>query len=782
MQTTGIASRELLPLMLIRSAGLPFAFLEKCAASFLWDEERLQMAERRLNLACQSVQTAFDKLLFALPEGTERTRVYQARQAFFQKKRLPDDGVLPVDETLEIAFEELKNSKENFGKVKDEYKNKYLKALLTGYGTLRELAANPDFQHAMLFASHELYKRLVVFSQAGQDESFNKKDRQTAFALTRYATRMAAKTSPLGRFCGVGLPTAHNDEMPAFAQSRTIATPNVALLPALYALLLTEKPFYTSLQVRLNPCITTGQATFQWLALEGDTESFHQTNTTAFLDWLVKTMLESGGCLPWKSLAAATMNQVETSEEAVETYLLRLFDNGLLEWVLPVDGFSASWCGQLYQYLGFLPSSPLITDVLNTLNWLRTTARIMTHQPPEKVSELQLEACTQWRDVFQRWSSEAPTVSPEQIFYEDLEWSSGLTVPEDDLEAWKQYLKELYALRPQVPLPLLHQRMLACWNVHFSGQEDVDFTTFCRVFLESEGSGRWAEGSGQKAEGSGRWDESVPLGVLLQPFREGGQWMAVVNGLFVGGGKLAARWLHLFPPAERERLEQRHKTLKLCVFPSQGWYNANFQPQPQNRLLRTPGARWKQQTGEVRLGDIRVRCKGPGLELRYPDGTPVQFTDLGLEAPETRPPAMQLLHQLTVPPVGIRMLIPFESWSEMAPGLRHRPRIVQRNLIFVRQAWSIDEKVWKSWMPEHEHEALVYRHLCTSIQAMGVQRYFFYAFPGEKPQMVDLHSPLLMQVFEKDLRHGSGTLLITEMLPTPEQAGERAWELVVDPV
>ncbi|MCC6411125.1 MAG: hypothetical protein IT270_05680, partial [Saprospiraceae bacterium] len=462
---------------------------------------------------------------------------------------------------------------------------------------------------------------------------------------------------------------------------------------------------------------------------------------------------------------------------------------------LPVDGFSASWCGQLYQYLGFLPSSPFITDALNLLNWLRTTARILPHQPPEKVRELQVEACTQWHDFFQRWSSVAPPVSPEQIFYEDLEWSAGMSVPEKDLDSWKQHLRKLFSQRPQVPLSLLHRRMLACWNLHFSGQEDVDFTTFCRVFL-SEGSEQGAEGSEQKAEGgrqgeegggqetegSEQWDETVPLGVLMQPFFENGQWMTVVNGLFVGGGKLAARWLHLFPPAERERLEQWHKTLKLDLFPSQGWYNANFQPQPQNRLLRTPGARWKQQTNEIRLGDIRVRLKGPGLELRYPDGSPVFFTDLGLEAPETRPPAMQLLYHLTVPTVGIRTLIPDENWSEISPGLRHRSRVVHGNMIFARQAWSVDEKVWKSWTPDHEHQALVYRHLCTVIRSMGRHRYFFYNCPGEKPQMADLHSPLLMQVFEKDLRHGSGTLLITEMLPTPAQAGERAWELVVDPV
>ena len=776
IQTTGNAPKELLPLTLIRSGGLPFAFVEKCATNFNIDEERLQEAERRLNAAIQNVQSAFDDLLHALSNSPERTLVYQARQSFFQKKRLPKEGVLPPNENLEKAFEALKIGEENFGKVKDDYKINYSKSLLAGYAALRELAGNPDFQHAMLFASHDLFHRLVVFSQSGQDASFNKKDRQTAFALTRYATRMAAKTSPLGRFCGVGLPTENVSEMPAFAQSRTIVTPNTALLPALYAVLLTEKPFFESLQIRLNPCITAGNLPeYQWLAMEGDTEMFHQTNSTTFLNWLIQQMLDHGGYFSWEALMAATMEQVEADEATVEKHLLRLFDNGLLEWVLPVDGFSASWCGQLYQYLGFLPSSPLITDALTLLNWLRTTARILPHQPPPKARELQAEACEQWTVFFEKASSVAPPVAPEQIFYEDLEWSADLPTPPENLAKWRNDLKTLWANRQPAPLPMLQQRMLACWENHFSGKKDVDFTTFCNVFLQNPESG-------QQAAGSGRQDEAVPMGVLMQPFQEGGRWMAVVNGLYVGGGKLAARWLHLFPAAERERLELWHKVLNLYPFPSQGWYNANFQPQPQNGLVQVPGSRWKRQDKEVRLGQLRVRRNADEIQAVYPDGPRVLFTDLGLEAPETRSPAMQLLHQMTVPVVGLSALLSRDTWSEISPGLKQRARETYEDLVLARQAFAVDETVWKSWLTEHEHQALAYRYLCTALRVVGVQRYFFYHFPGEKPQMADQNSPLIMQVFEKDLRHGTGTLQITEMLPTPDQVGERVWELVIDPI
>jgi hypothetical protein len=319
--------------------------------------------------------------------------------------------------------------------------------------------------------------------------------------------------------------------------------------------------------------------------------------------------------------------------------------------------------------------------------------------------------------------------------------------------------------------------MLACCDTFFPAADTVPFTVFCRTFVQNAAGLTPVPANEAVAE-----KRSFPFGALLQPYRDGNRWRAVINGLFPCGGKLTARWLHLFPAHVREHLETFHRNQNLRVFPWHGWFNANFQPSALQAGVCMPGSRWPLRPEDTNLNQLMLRRQGTLLWVEDQPGRPLVFTDLGLEAPESKSTAVRLLYELTVPEVSVQALKGGVVWTEITEGLHHRPRLERGDLVVTREAWRVEENVWRYWIEGGKTPAEHYRHGTTALRALGVPRHFFYRFTGKKPQWVDSRHPLMVQLFEKDLRHGSGLLWLEEMLPTPGQAGARAWELVVDPI
>ena len=68
--------------------------------------------------------------------------------------------------------------------------------------------------------------------------------------------------------------------------------------------------------------------------------------------------------------------------------------------------------------------------------------------------------------------------------------------------------------------------------------EAIDFLTFSQRFLEA-----WNQLGTEQLDAP---SYSGKMGALLQVFEENGNYKAVVNALYPGGGKLFARWLPLF--------------------------------------------------------------------------------------------------------------------------------------------------------------------------------------------------------------------------------------------
>jgi Lantibiotic dehydratase, N terminus len=759
---------RIFPLTLIRTAGLPFATLNFEQTDWSAFESDCASAELKQRQCLAALTYIWSETLAALPEGPVRTAVYNARRKF---KRLVKTG-LEVPLGIDAGFKgapgtkSLENSIQDWNAVLEETReaatrleNARQANLQAQYRSLQKLAADETLQRALLFAARDLLQRLPAF-RAKKTADFTKKDRRIAQALWQYAARAAYKTSPLSRFTTVSLhrldkPDADRNTLSAGA--KIAVTPNVALLPALYEALLREPAFYRNVGLRLNPSLTQNNG-LQWLYFDGEHESFQEAENNPMLGLVVACFRAPSIKLVFKDLINNLRKSVDSNESDLEKYVLELIDIGLLERVLPEAGLTPGWCGALYNILGFLPAAPALTACAELLQWLRNAGRTLQFQPLEQALATQQEALERTRLFLISNGVPMPPIPAEQIFFEDVEQSFDIEVESGVVENLLAQLGGYWQNLPAVALSKRRNTLHAFAKIQYAGCARIDFLSFSRAFLEAEAAGTLPAAPLKT--------RSVPrpgkIGAQFQLFRRAdGRIGAVLNGLFPGGGRLMARWMHLFPPYAQEALFRWQEDLR--PYPWQGWHNANFQPGGAETVA-VPDSRFS--GASIPLNALDVRLDGESLQLAERDGgRPVVFADLGLEALNSRPPAMQLLWLLGVPAVSKEALISPEmrQWRAGGAAWRSRPRIERGDWVFQRAAWLLEPGLFAPLRTRADFFTAIRR----VFQDIGIPKHFFARpdIPGEKPQFFDLDSPISVLLLEKMLGSSEVGVAVTEALP-----------------
>jgi Lantibiotic dehydratase, N terminus len=763
-------------MILIRAGGLPFQPNE------FEDGMKPELENAAALEAAMRVQAAFDDLLADQPESPFRSSLYNARKAFFQKQKMPAEGLLrelDVKKEAPLVATLMRHLRawEHAARWEAQFDQAYERRLTTELERLQQRAADQNLRRALLFASHDLLDRLPEFC-AKAVSTFNKKDRQTAISVLQYLNRSVFKTSPLSRFGAVQLWRLGQEQDFGFEADKIAVTPNVAMLPALYEVLLRVPSFYESLSVALNPSFSINKekgSASTWLYFDGEQEAFQQLGNNPVVELIVETLLENDRKMPYPKLLEMLSAAVDAAAPQLESLLRELIDFGLLAWQLPETGLSPSWPGNLAIYLSHLPTDPVLTDTTFLLQLLRVSARAMPYQSLEAAQQTQREAKEHLDAFFEKQKSLPPPIPSEQIFFEDLARSLPNSCPEDAIRQFAQDLTACWEGRAEHELNGIRARLHQCAQRRLKPGETIDFLEFCRLFFEDK--------SPEKTVMAKRYDGK--LGVMLQVYHTPEGHRAVVNAMFPGGGKLYARWLHLFPSDFKESLPQP------LLFPWQGWSNANFQPLQSREALLVPDGRAPDSAAgaTILLSDLGVYLGDDGPVLVEKDsGKQLVLTDLGLESPESRPPAMQVLWHLGVPYVSSLALIGRENyWVQQSDLVKHRQRMEYRSLVLARAAWETSIAFFQTALAAPRKSATRFRLLREALAGLRMPRYFFARRlkMREKPQYFDMQSPVSMLLFEKMLElDGETDIFIEEMLPTPAQwvmgNGKYAGEFVVE--
>lgn len=774
-----------LPLTLVRASGLPlhaWKDLEKSAI-------RLDAYNRELVVA-QSLQAAFDEVLQKTQPSDFRTALYNARKRFFQQGTLPPQAVWSAWKKFPHTAHLLSTCSEwsAFLVQKEAEEASFEQKMLDNYLFLQQRAQDKSLLRGLLFSSHDLLNQLPGLAQKPIN-NWQAKDRKTALSLFQYLTRMGFKTSPRAHFTTVsvqsfGASTTEHEGVGEWFEEKISVTPNVALLPLLYDVLLQDPGFYRSLQIRLNPSIkpNKGSANFgTWLYFDGEREAFQQMAPNRAIEAMIEILVLNDQKYSFLDLQKALSNEFDADEAELESLILQGVSVGLLEWQWPERGVGSSWCSNLYQYLGYLPTSPRLTEAAYLLQWLRTTARTLPFQSLADAQLAQRDTRLQIQLFFEAQGTEFPPIRVEDIFLEDVVKQHAPAVSSEELGQIVLNLSEIWAEQEEHLIPSFRSSLWTFADSQMETGQVLDFLAFSQQFMSAES---------QPNRPHHRVPYSGKIGALVQVFQENGQTKSVVNGLFPGGGKLFARWKSVFTEAQWEAVQTWMSELPdgTGAFPWQGWSNTNFQPSISALVLRVPGGRVRASNAkkEVLLADVGIFKNTDGSIQLVEKQTlhPLVLLDLGLESPETRPPVMQILWHIATPFVSLDALLPARMEWTQHTGFRSHVRLERNDVVLARATWDIAPEIWHNLFPKEKKAPSRYMKGALQLMNMGIPRRFFGRFlqkKREKPQYYDLHCPVSLILLEKNIRSGEGTFRITEMLPSPEQTpGDYMSEYVLE--
>jgi hypothetical protein len=312
-----------------RTAGLPFSVLSPLRSQFEVLDTAQQKAKAEVEIARTRVQEAFDKALLTTEEGLLRTKIYNARKTFFKKAIVPpvEDLSLPHDLTIAIAAYQMALDEEVAAQL--QYENEYNRLVKDSYRHLQEYATHTELQRGLLFSSRVLLQQIPDFIASNPDQ-FNRKDRHTAEGILQYVTRMATKTTPLSRLATVDMHQdtkaeafvfpwenevndsenrRFKDTIPAEQPPTSKITPNVALLPCFYDVLLAFPAFYNGLTVRLNPLVdVNSEQVFRWWYFDGTNEAIQQVAVTPILRFIGQQLSPKPQNRIWKKQNCTSKN------------------------------------------------------------------------------------------------------------------------------------------------------------------------------------------------------------------------------------------------------------------------------------------------------------------------------------------------------------------------------------------------------------------------------------------------------------------------------------------
>ncbi|RFS26884.1 hypothetical protein DVR12_03620 [Chitinophaga silvatica] len=310
-----------------------------------------------LSLLPQMKNTICDELFIQITQinELERNSLINIKRKIYNDKPLTEKEVTilnnlpspPLKERL-TKYLNLKHKVNSLIELgKSEFSDEYNKIQKKFSAIIKD----ENFVSGLLLASWDLLTEAGKVYNSNQRSS---KESKTEYALAKYFVRSATKTTPFSAFTKVGFAkntslngipiTIDNncvDNSPA-SQIRL----NNYLYQHLLNILLSYEPFYNKLFVRLNPTITKETNTYKFLINSNNSEAFQHINRSEVIEYIVDQVNQKP--IQYFEIYNDLLGTIGNEQELqITSFLLELFEYGLLEFHIPIAGTDPNWSHKL---------------------------------------------------------------------------------------------------------------------------------------------------------------------------------------------------------------------------------------------------------------------------------------------------------------------------------------------------------------------------------------------------------------------------------------------------
>ncbi|MEL6863405.1 MAG: lantibiotic dehydratase [Bacteroidota bacterium] len=746
------------PFVIFRLAGLPVRWVEAIAPSSPSITDQNLQLQQELQTSRLQLNDDLQHLIAALKNYQLKKYLSNVRSDLFNQRNFklgPLQSLhLDAEEKaiIQRVIEQLHTFKELENEVVEQrvlFENWWAAQIKSATLHLQKFSKHPVLQKGLPLSSLSVTERVLAFAQKPIDQH-RKKERQTAYSLLQYLSRIVLKISPFSHFTPLGLKEV--DEAKYYGKTRI----NNHLLAYLQECLTQYPPFYRRLSIRCNPSLREEEGEWIFLLNARNLESIQRLAADELLDFIREQVAAKNEGVIIEDLVQELVTAVDAAEEDIANYLLQLLNIGFLEWHWAISGLDPNWMDQLLPKLAPFQEDHLLNALYRVLGQIRkelnhfseadlpqrrhlmTTYWSQIQTLTTQFSTQQAQSATAIENkeeaVFQRFSGGQFPFGKERLFYEDVYQAVSLQVPEEELMDFQQtqqrfinallplnrhpirddlwaFLVKQFPSGGQIALTKVYEHFYRNripqrnWQLAIIEQakaliQDLKLSEKGDLYLDQNLLDQLASLTASDAP-KGIAPTANSYGGVWQLYHEEGKWRTYVDASILGYGKLSARFLHLFPQEVYQQQYAWNKALSkeddnLWVENTDGsYFNANLHPQLCDWELWSPGSQNRLATTyQIPITDLAIQYQAEEDQLsliRVSTNQSLKVMDLGLEALQGRSPMYQLLSAFgPLSPSHHPLLALINNvFRQRSPqGVLIHPRIrLSENMMIQRRAW-----------------------------------------------------------------------------------------------
>lgn len=344
-------SVKLFPYLLTRYASLPVKELENLSISDLntyaegWQaliHEKEKLKEALCLKLFELINNESDPIQRNYLLNLKRT-IYNERGSVEKDLKKLTPALIPLFSSELICFREMMDRLNTFS---GDWDKQYKKQLSKHRTLIQQLTKNELFRKGILLSSSVLYEQLDAFSQASP-QAFKSRELRNEYSILRYLTRMVYKTSPFSTFTYIGLGVPSPD-----ATTTTSACPSVKsrirlnnkILNQLVSLMANHPKLSGVMYIKLNSSLSVDNEKLCFLMNYQNIEVFQKVPLNGITKLIYSLLEEQQAPITFDSLTAILRNDyIDSAEDEIKEYLLKLVNMGLLELDIACSGLDPDW-------------------------------------------------------------------------------------------------------------------------------------------------------------------------------------------------------------------------------------------------------------------------------------------------------------------------------------------------------------------------------------------------------------------------------------------------------
>lgn len=335
----------------------------------------------------------------------------------------------------------------------------YCTSIINSVNRLKDISKQYFLRNGLIFSSTSIYQNLDKFSsELCNNKLGDKKQMRMALALFQYLTRSAAKTSPFSSYNSIfALKEKGNYFHPVNIKSnRSKLSINNIFYLLLETILRSIPSINRNFKAYINPTIKIVNERIEYFQSNNNNEAFCSVHKSNILSFIINFFQEKQD-ITYNDLYEEIKNVTDESPEHIAAYLNQLIDKGLIIIQLPVFIKERDWTSKLrsnlINYKFSNEAQEIIESLIHLLDNLNLTVRQIegnysVNERENIIDQTYQKAVNTIKLISQKAGLKnidniLVKLSPSNLFYEDTLTDSISSI---DVQLFKEQFTKIFQL------------------------------------------------------------------------------------------------------------------------------------------------------------------------------------------------------------------------------------------------------------------------------------------------------------------------------------------------